>query len=88
MIEFTKEQKQYLKDKLHHLNNAVVDRVIEYLPEINSKTSHNSRKNQSAKKDYVKECEFCNVKKVHLDNIDEAGHHNYVCDKCGEPQSD
>ena len=42
MIEFTKEQKQYLKDKLHHLNNAVVDRVIEYLPEINSKTSHNS----------------------------------------------
>jgi hypothetical protein len=33
MITFTKEQKQYLWDNLHHLNNAVVDRFIVYLPE-------------------------------------------------------
>ena len=25
---------------------------------------------------------------VYLDNIDEAGHYNYVCKECGEPQDD
>ena len=33
-MKFTKEQKQYLWDNLHHLNNAVVDRFIVYLQEI------------------------------------------------------
>ena len=34
MIKFTKEQKQYLRNELNYLNNANVDRIIEYLPEI------------------------------------------------------
>jgi len=34
------------------------------------------------------ECQFCFAIAVVLDNIDEAGHFNYICLKCGEPQPD
>jgi hypothetical protein len=36
----------------------------------------------------AKECVFCHKKAVYFDSMDEAGHFNYVCKKCGEPQPD
>ncbi|MEK6883414.1 MAG: hypothetical protein AABY22_27550 [Nanoarchaeota archaeon] len=41
-MKFTKEQKQYLWDNLHHLNNAVIDRFIVYLSEEENLIKHNN----------------------------------------------
>ena len=34
------------------------------------------------------ECQMCGKKEVVFDGTDEAGHLNYVCKACGEPQED
>ncbi len=34
------------------------------------------------------ECDFCHKKTMIFDGEDEAGHLNYYCDKCGEPNDD
>ena len=35
-----------------------------------------------------RKCDHCKHEAIYLDNIDEAGHFNYICKHCGEPQSD
>ena len=34
------------------------------------------------------ECQMCQKIAVVFDGVDEAGHLNYVCEECGEPQED
>ena len=35
-----------------------------------------------------RECDFCEKKAVIFVGVDEAGHLNYECEECGEPQDD
>ncbi len=56
------------------------DTIVTVERKVGSKTNEN--------KEEKTECHLCKEKGVVFDGVDDAGHVNYYCDICGEPQND